>query len=356
MSEKNFWKRAQRRAAIELDRLRKGNRYYNWYVFTQQLSDNLKKTLQPHYTKGGNGERTPVPAVVAVHNGWTESGGWADRLRGMVSTYLLCKELHRTFKILFTHPFPIELFLQPNTYDWRMDEADATFSIPSSCPICLEVGSESRWQAKKQREWMKRHLETSRDKQTHVYTNATFAYYEDFQQGFHELFKPSERLQNAIDRELAILGNTYVSASARFVGALGDFEDTVDVGILPEDKRELLINACMEQLERIHQTHPQATLLVNSDSTTFLQRAQRLPYTYILPGTIIHLDTKSPKSTVDGLYGTYEKTFLDFYMIAHATSIYRIQGRWMRASGFPYAASRVYGHPFHTLENHLKQH
>ena len=86
MSEKNFWKRAQRRAAIELDRLRKGNRYYNWYVFTQQLSDNLKKTLQPHYTKGGNGERTPVPAVVAVHNGWTESGGWADRLRGMVST------------------------------------------------------------------------------------------------------------------------------------------------------------------------------------------------------------------------------------------------------------------------------
>ena len=329
-------------------RLRKRNRYYQWYVVTSMWSKWKKESVLPHYTQDLPNERTCSNEVVMIHNGWVYSNGWADRLRGIVSTYLLCKELGREFRILFTHPFPLELFLLPNTYDWRIDEKDISFSIQQSRPIILEICGQSRWKTKKQKARLKHHLKKSKRKQAHVYTNALFAYHEDFKGAFHELFKPSERLQSAIDRELANLGNDYVSVSARFMGVLGDFVDTVGVEVLPKDQQEQLLQACITTLEKIHRQHPDSPLLVNSDSTTFLDRASQLPYVYTIPGHILHLDVTEAAMDEEQLYHTYEKTFLDFFMIAHATEIYRLQGQWMRSeTGFPYAASLVYGRPFH---------
>ena len=79
------------------------NRYYNWYVFSRQLTHALKQQVLPHYPTSlstlsstssstmpdSAAERTTDhtdQTVVAIHNGWTESGGLADRLKGIVST------------------------------------------------------------------------------------------------------------------------------------------------------------------------------------------------------------------------------------------------------------------------------
>lgn len=344
----NLWNRIGRRASFETDRILKSNRYYNWYVFCRRLSNEMEQTIMPHYTQEGNHEKVCGSEVVVIHNGWTESGGLADRLRGIVSTFLLCKEIGRDFRIMFTHPFPLEMFLQPNTYDWRIHEENVRFSLSQASPVFLEIGSESRWQSIEQKKFLRKHITEACEKQVHVYTNALFAYHENFSEVFHELFKPSERLQHSIDRELTTLGKDYVSVSARFVGALGDFDDTVDVDVLPTDKKEWLLNVCMTEIEKIHTMHPEATLLVNSDSNTFLQRAQQLPYVHIISGTIIHLDVT--KNKTEEVYETYEKTFLDFFMIANAKCIYRLTGKWVRPSGFPYAASLINGRPFHSID------
>ena len=45
----------------------------------------------------------------------------------------------------------------------------------------------------------------------------------------------------------------------------------------------------------------------------------------------------------------YEKTFLDFFMIAGASHAYLLRGPHMMGSGFPYAAARIGGKECKTI-------
>ena len=351
----NYLSKIGRRVAFETQKALLSNELYNWHVFTRQLNRDLWRKVAPHYpiieehsdtttTATAKGTKT----VVAMHNGWVEGGGLADRLRGIVSTYLLCKELCLPFRLHFVQPFPLESFLVPNTYDWRIRPSDLRYTQPYTTPIAFEVGNDTPFQARKQKAWLKQQIAHAPGKQVHIYTNAMFAYHEGYGEAFRELFKPSEPLQAAIEEQRQALGFRYVSVSTRFMGALGDFKDTVKISPLPPDKQQQLIHTCLQQIEHIHHQHPTLKVLVNSDSNTFLRHAESLPYVYTIPGTIIHLDvTEQPTAS---LYKTYEKTLLDFFMIANAQCIYRLHTRWMRPSGFPYAASLVYGRPFQHLK------
>lgn len=346
--------RVCRRVATEIKRRLLANKHYNWYVFSQQLSRAWQRQLSARYPMVGG--RVPSLAatktVVAMCNGWVESGGLADRLRGVVSTYQVCKEAGSSldFRIHFVHPFPLDMFLVPNTYDWRISDADLCYTQPATTPVALEIGSDHHYQALKQKVWLQQHIAQATGTQVHVYTNAMFAYYADYGTAFRELFKPSPQLQHAIDAQLQRLGTDYVSVSTRFMGSLGDFQDTLAVSELPTQLQHQLIERCIEQVEQIHQTHPNSQILVNSDSAKFLARASQLPYVYIIDGQIHHLDVST---ATDDLYETFEKTFLDFFLIAHAAHIYRLKTRWMHSTGFPYAASMVYGHPFHNIDFNL---
>ena len=84
--------------------------------------------------------------------------------------------------------------------------------------------------------------------------------------------------------------------------------------------------------------------MVNSDSITFTERAQAFPYVFVNPGSITHID-----NTRDKGYETFEKTFLDFFMIANAERIYLLKTGRMYKSGYPYAASLIYGKPFKVI-------
>ena len=46
-------------------------------------------------------------------------GGWANRQRGIISTYILSVLMNRKFAILHEKPCDISKFLLPNEYDWR---------------------------------------------------------------------------------------------------------------------------------------------------------------------------------------------------------------------------------------------
>ena len=338
------------------------NRYYNWYVFSRHLTLALKQQVMPHYpidteshsaTKVNSAPMETDKTVIAIHNGWTESGGLADRLKGIVSTYQLCQEMHLPFRIHFTHPFPLELFLVPNTYDWHISPSSLCYTQPQTIPVCLEIGSESLWQQQQQKHFLQCAFQKTESTQIHVYTNAVFACSKGFGKAFHELFKPSERLQASINHQLNLIGQLYVSVSTRFLGALGDFIDTMPTATLPPCRQQQLIDACLQKIETIRQAHPHATILVNSDSTTFLKHARQLSYTYIISGQILHLDVKANEENPKGAFETYEKTLLDFFMISHAQTVYRLTGPGMHNSGFPYVAALVGGKPFHSITLNL---
>lgn len=330
------------------------NKHYNWHVFSRHLSNIWQKEVERHYSmQVSQGNRTNSSSgrktVIAMYNGWIESGGWADRLKGIISTYILCKENGWNFKILYVHPFHLEQYIGMGTYDWYIAEEDVVYVRPYAEPIALETGSDSTFHARKQKEWLKKKIEQSSAEQVHVYTNAMFAYYEDYGKAFHELFRLSDKMEKKMQELTQTLGNGYVSISARFLNALGDFNDTVQVEPLPAKERKMLIENCIKQIRLIHNEYPDRTILVNSDSSAFLEATKALPYTRRISGNIVHFDTAERHD-----YETFEKTFIDFFLISRAASIYRLKTKWMHNTGFPYAASLINKTPFHSIVFNLE--
>lgn len=321
------------------------NRYYNWYVFSRKLSRRWEDELSVHYAQG-NRTMDDRKTVVFLCNGFVENGGWADRLKGILSTYLVCKEQSIPFRLLFTYPFNLTDYLVPNAYDWRIFPEDVIFEQPYSDILTLEIGEESDYQARKQYELISEQIAGSDACQIHVCTNAHFCYRADFAALFNELFRPSEHLLPSIERLKGLLGDDYISLSGRFINSLGDFVDTQQGEPLPANLKQQLIDACLDQLERLHSKHPDKRILINSDSITFLSAVQELDYTYVIPGKVLHLDT----APADANYQLYEKTFLDYFMIANASAVYRLETQWMHSSGFPYSAAKIYDKPFHSIK------
>lgn len=284
--------------------------------------------------------------VVCIFDGKTRNGGLADRLRGIVSVYEVCKEQNLDFKILFTSPFNLSEFLVPNKADWRINEDELNYNtnITALCYIDTLTGDD--YEAKKQRLWFKREFKR-KYQEFHVRTNAIFSYKGDYSTLFNELFKPSPQLLSSIEKQKKILGKGYISTSFRFMNLLGDFNETVELhSKLTKEEQNELITKNIEQLRLLHDKYPSKQILVNSDSTTFLQTAAKLDYVYVIPGNITHIDGKNKENE----YKAYEKTFLDFFMIANADKIYLMRTGQMYNSGYPFAASKVYNKPFEKIE------
>ena len=284
--------------------------------------------------------------VICIYDGKIRNGGLADRLRGIVSVYKVCKEQNLKFNIIFTSPFNLSEFIEPNIIDWRITEQELNYNTTIADLCYIDTLSGSDYEAKKQEQWFRREFKKKYN-EFHVRTNAIFSYNGDYSTLFNELFKPSPKLQASIEKQKEILGVGYISTSFRFMNLLNDFNETVELhGKLTQEERNELIVKNMEQLQLLHDKYPGKRILVNSDSTTFLQAAAELDYVYIIPGNVTHIDGKNDTDE----YNAYEKTLLDFFMIANAEKIYLLRTGQMYNSGYPFAASRLYNKPFEKNE------
>lgn len=284
--------------------------------------------------------------VVCICDGKIRQGGLADRLRGIVSVYEVCKEQGIDFKLIFNSPFELSQFLVPNKVNWQIQEDELNYN-PKVTDICYIYNlSGTIYEAKKQKLWFHKEFKKAY-REYHVRTNAKFSFYSDYATLFNELFKLSPRLQASIDKQKEILGTDYISTSFRFMNLLNDFNETAGVEKdLTKAEIETLINKNLEQIHHLHNKYPDKRILVNSDSATFLQRAVKFDYVYTIPGNITHIDGDNNSDE----YSTYEKTFLDFFMIANAERIFLLRTGLMYNSGYPLSASMIYNKPFEKIE------
>lgn len=278
------------------------------------------------------------PHVISMFCGNAPSGGLTDRLRGVVSTFQACQATGRTFKLHFTHPFYLTDYLIPNSYDWSIHAEEITFAPSQSETLIASSVNDTSRERELQRQQIQTTLDNNLDKQIHVYTNAAFCYDNDFANTFHTLFKPSARLQKSIDNVLSDIGGQYITVSARFCNCFDDFNEEVYCEPLSTAERRDLLDRCMTQLAQIAKQHPHKRLVICSDSTTFIQEAKKHFDIITTTGTISHIGNDDIHN-----YKYYEKTFLDFYIIAEANESYLLKGPHMMQSGFPYAASLI-GH------------
>lgn len=257
--------------------------------------------------------------VVFIIDGKTIHGGLSDRLRGLLSTYQYCQKRNKKFIINWTYPFSLSDFLKINTNKAEYgdylshNKKDVAFRFFNSYSF-MNDDEESYFK-----------LLDSKKPITHVYSNVTL-HEELFYKYFNELFKPTEELQKAINSCLNDINGRYISIAFRFIGLLGDFNDTYSTGVIltPEQKDDY-INHCLKAIKDLFRKHQDVSkILVTADSNLFLKRVKDIPYVYVIPGIVTHMDGNNSLSQL--------KTFLDFFMISKAESCYCYQYGAMFAS------------------------
>lgn len=338
---------------------------FRWYVFTPQVSRETIEPLLADYTlfaAGGplmerttDGAERKVPRqqldanrsvnkkrVVYLCDGRTVAGGLADRFKGLLSLYALCREAGYEFRMCYTSPFRLADYLEPADYDWLIEPHE--LHADKAAMLVLENTEDSDYHTQRQAEWLRERMAEG-PAEMHVITNSNYAYTLDYAGLFRQIFRPTPQLAAALEAERTRLGR-YVTVNARFLTMLGDFRETGDNVALPAAEARALMERCMAELEKLHTRHPQHVLLVNSDSMRFLAEAQRLPYVRIVEGGVAHTDLMARKGAEDA----HMKLFLDFFLIASAEAIYLLHTPPMRISGFPYAASRLAGKEMEIVE------
>lgn len=317
--------------------------YFQWkyiifqsYVYKRKYFKSVKDVRNNNQKTNNKNKR-----IVFLCDKKNACGGLIDRLRAIVSIYKTCKELNLEFNILFTDPFDLNSYLQPNLVQWKINPNELNYNTRTTDVCFIGTPTRAKWLAEKQEEWFKKRFKKEYS-EFHVISNTSYSYYYDFATLFSELFKPSPHLEKLIENQRKYLSDDYISVSCRFRDLLNDFNETCPLNLnLSVEEQEALINKNIEQLEILHEQYPGKTILVNSDSIRFLNAAKKKEYTYIIPGEIGHIDNKNTVATT-----LYDKVFADFFMIANAEHIYLFQTGFMFESGFPYAAALIYNRPF----------
>lgn len=234
----------------------------------------------------------------------------------------------------------MENFLEPNEYNWLIDETDICHHYFNIKYMNL-VGDGS----------IERLRRLNTHKQIHCYANRDIVdnlnlYYKtnySWDKLFRELFKPTPQLSALIAYHKKNIASAYVCAVYRFQQLLGDFVE-YDFPELNETKKELLIKRMLQSIEQISSAHSNMKVLVTSDSGLFLNRAASLPNTYILPGKVVHID-----NVINETHDVYLKSFLDFFMIAGGEKVYSIGTSEMYKTEFPLYAAKLNNVPFERI-------
>ena len=296
-----------------------------------------EKALKEKYYHDGISNQTKRCVIFQI-DGREIHGGLADRLKGIISIYSFCKECNIPYYINFKYPFNLIDYLCPNKVNWSIAPDEIIYSLNDSAPVII-----NDFQIPRKLHKLYFRIRLLRYKQLHVYSNSPYAI-KHFPKLFKDLFKPSFRLQKDIDDNLQKIGARYISATFRFQQLLGDFKER-DFPILSDIEQQELVAKCHEQLNKLHINNPNSVILVTADSGKFLESIKDLSYIYVIPGKVVHMDY-----TENMQFEVYEKSFLDFFLIAKAEKIYLIYNSQMYRSGFPSLAARVYEKPYIELK------
>ena len=280
-------------------------------------------------------------AYVFMVDGKIPLGGMFDRLKGLITVYAIAKSKDIPFHIHFTYPFRLEKYLEPNNYNWVIDDGDMIYHFPESRPVIAygEINNPKR-------------LMKNRSGQVHFYygynsleaVNNYFHTHYDWGELYRELFHPTEYLEQYINHYLHEVGADYFVVHTRFMNLLGDKVETAINPELPENKKAELMGNILQEIKRLINDDglQQSRLMLASDSMTFIRYAlSEIPDAYVVPGKVKHIDTAGVTDDSENV-----KLFTDYYLIAHAKRVYNIVADGMWPSAFPEYAAKIGGKPF----------
>lgn len=309
-----------------------------------------RKYLKPLYDDLGSPSEHPG-RIIYMCDGRFKTGGLGDRLHGIISLYLFCKEHGLEFKVNFCDPFILQEYLEPNQYDWHIDSNDLQYNLSAVEPILIacsfrENNGTLEQELALQLKYLRGKIQATKGKEFHIYTNMHYAHTADiYSKNFHELFKPSKALFDALEVQKKHIGNQYISVTLRFQNLLGDFQEG-KYPTLDDISQKKLIQKVRNKIIELHNTrHPDAKFLVTSDSRRFLDAVTDIDYIYTIPGKLVHM-TYTPIHD----FATHLKSFVDLMMLADAQKLYLLVTDQMYHSGFAESASFINCRPYEVVE------
>lgn len=283
---------------------------------------------------GKDGENTRNIVVFRI-DPRVYAGGMCDRFKGMICAYAWAKANGYSFRIIHDDPYKLSDYIKPATVDWIPKEGEISTSARGT-KLFLNRSEKGE-----------RFLKYNPDgRQLHYYGNLNFLdkinakYGTDYKWGklFKELFVPCEELQNLV--ESLTPSGEYVSASFRFQKLLGDFDEKYHSSLNTAEERQALMDACLDAIRTIKEDNPGMSVLVTSDSTTFIEEASKIEGVFTVPGKRVHIQYDTTAQADE-----YMTCFLDFYLLTGSQKLYRVCKGKMYKTGFPVTAAMVNDRP-----------
>lgn len=280
--------------------------------------------------------------ICYYRDGSRDCPGLADRLKAMVSGYILAAENGRPYYIYHDHGFVLQDYLEPAEIDWRIELSDISTGFwacrrlwytDSLLPLDASVPEY--------------HSLCGGDIAEGLCGDLREKY--DFHRVFHALFRPSAALQRAIDsycQEYQLTEDSYIAVHIRFLDFFENVEqphDTVYTRHASPEQQAEMIESINLTLEHLLQRHAGKKLLLFSDSPVFLA-APHPQGIIILPGEVGHIYAHA------GNQGVILKAFVDMFIIARAAHVYSIVGPGTHPSGYSYMGARIGNKPFCRME------
>lgn len=311
-------------------------------LFQAKAISSLKYILsfKKFYSEATPADHTSSQQVVLMIDGRTIHGGMSDRLRGILASWYYCKTTGKNFKINWTFPYRLTDYLIPNldVTDWRISDNEICYNPKYSDFKFINGYTNFDNDECNMAKFLK-----SEKPQIHLYCSNTIIQADKYPQLFKDLFIPTPEVQKAVKFNYDQMGNVpYVSVTYRFQSLLGDFPEGKFPTLASTQERENLIQKCLSALHSIRQKHPNHTILVTSDSSTFLNRVKNEPFVYIAPGEVVHMDFSTNRD-----FNIHLKSFVDLFMLTNSQHIYTYTTDSMFANtGFAYTASLIGGKPY----------
>ena len=237
------------------------NRYYRKY-FQTSVNDMRYAIRHIHYYKRKYSwpkDRDVIGnTLYFIIDSDIKHPGLVDRLKAIIGLFYVAKQNGFEFKVVFKHPFKLEDYLIMNHYDWIADESDLSYSLQNTRLIAYNGSGKIPY--------LRKNI-----KQYHVYCYIGYDILSSNNVAdsdtvwcslFHELFRPSSSLQHNLDYYSCKYVD-YVAVHLRFVNALEKFEGD-QFNVLSEDKRENLIQRCLNGIKQIQEENPLKKVMVFS--------------------------------------------------------------------------------------------
>jgi hypothetical protein len=280
--------------------------------------------------------------IIIIFDGKFQHGGLVDRLKGIVSFYQISEKLNADFKIYFKHPFDLEFFFNPNSYNWKSSESDLRWNpLKTKVLYFMDDFKSNPYKIIKSSNKNKIIVFANIDYSKSIYPDLNiFQHQTKWKESFDVLFKKTLFLELKI-KSLKIV-NESIAIHTRFTSILGDFKDA-SINEVSNERKIEIINELKHQIIEIEKQSNFKDIYIFSDSLTFLDNIKRTTKYKTIDGIPKHIDFDNNKNDIKDVH---LKTFVDFFAISEIKTVCLLKTKEMYNSSFSKYAAIVGGNEF----------